>query len=130
MRYSTLVTTTLAACALVACSGNTALDETTEAQIDCLASKTVISISDTVRDGLLAGQTPEDLSSVEDEVRQAALETLKARFDDGDAVTYFNQQTNTRLDAIQAAVQSPNGAPEAHKLMNETRALAADCQSG
>lgn len=124
------ITPAIAITLVSGCGGGEPLDAAATAQIDCLAAKTVTRVSDTVRDGLLAGKTPDELSAVETEERSAALSDLSAAYPSAAATAYFNTQVSERLEAIEAAVREPNGAPEAHSKMYETQNLAANCSFG
>ncbi len=112
--------------ALAAC-GPARLDPAAQVQIDCLSAKTVTSISDTVKNGLMAGQTPDELSTVEADEMAASLAKLNASYPGKTARTHFISTTSKGLKAIQTAVQNPDGAQEAHTLMQQTFDLAASC---
>jgi len=112
--------------ALAAC-GSARLDPAAQVQIDCLSAKTVTSISDTVKNGLMAGQTPDELSTVEADEMAASLAKLNASYPGKIARAHFISTTSKGLKAIQTAVQNPDGAQEAHTLMQQTFDLAASC---
>lgn len=112
--------------ALAAC-GPPRLTADTQAQIDCLSAKTVTSISDTVKNGLIAGQTPDELSTVEADEMAASLAKLNASYPGKTARAHFISKTSKGLQAIQTAVQNPSGEQAAHTLMQQTFELAASC---
>jgi len=116
--------------ALVACGESPTLDSNSEAMIDCLAAKTALEVSQTVKAGIEAGKSPEDLSSVQNDVTEANVDVLKQVFPDQQQQTYFEYQTAKRLNAVQDALANPNGAAEAKAMMDETFAMARDCTFG
>ncbi|MDJ0922703.1 MAG: hypothetical protein QNI84_16365 [Henriciella sp.] len=117
--------------ALIACSGSgsefTAADE---AMIDCLASRTVQEVTDTVKTGIEAGKSPDDLRPVQAEVTEANIEVLQSVYPDQQQQIYFEYQVARRLNAVQDALNTPDAAPEAQALMEETFTLAKDCRFG
>ncbi len=117
---------TLGIAALAAC-GPARLDPGVQAQIDCLSAKTVTSISDTVKNGLIAGQTPDDLSTVEADEMAASLAKLNASYPGKTARGYFISTTSKGLQAIQTAVQNPSGEEAARTQMRQTFELSASC---
>ena len=130
MKLNTLTAASLSIALLSACSESapTELDETTRAQIDCLAAQTVVSISNTVRDGLAAGQTPEQLANVDSDAIKASTSLLVSRISAPGARASFTAEVERRLDAVQTGLGAPDS--EAGALMNETFALAATCKFG
>jgi len=114
---------------LTACGGSGAgkLDEAAKTQIDCLASKTVVLISDTVRDGVIAGLQPDQLSDVQSDKTADGLDILEtARLGEG-ASSYFEFETARRINAMQNAIRSADRDSDDFRTMIETRTIAETC---
>lgn len=127
MRLSTPLIASLGFSVLSACGGSAPLSDADKANIDCLASKTVMDIADAVRTGLESGAAPESLSGVQDEKTGAAETQLAAVIPGSAAKRYFLVETSTRLTAMQNALA--NRAPDSpdQKLTDQTMALAQSC---
>lgn len=128
MHLTKILPTALAALSLAACgsSSNAGLDEAVTEQVNCLAAKTVITITDAVRDGLAEGKTLDELSSVDEDAIKASVSLLKSRIKAAEARDVFEADVARRLTAIQNSVQNPGSADT--DLMEETIALAAQCK--
>lgn len=128
MHLTKILPTALAALSLAACgsSPSAGLDEAVTEQVNCLAAKTVITITDAVRDGLAEGKTLDELSSVDEDAIKASVSLLKSRIKAAEARDVFEAEVARRLTAIQNSVQNPGSADTA--LMEETIALAAQCK--
>lgn len=128
MHLTKILPTALAALSLAACgsSPGASLDEAVTEQVNCLAAKTVITITDAVRDGLAEGKTLDELSSVDEDAVKASVSLLKSRIKAAEARDVFEADVARRLTAIQNSVQNPGSADAA--LMEETIALAAQCK--
>ncbi len=114
---------------LAACGGkpSTEIDRVVKDQIDCLASQTVVSISDTIKNGIAAGQTIEQLKSVEGDNITAGLAALGTVHTDDMHSTYFKSETKRRLTAIQNAIITPSPISDDQQVMDETFAIASAC---
>lgn len=125
MRTLILVTTLtmLAACG----SSNSPKDDAEKANIDCLAAKTVVSITDTIRDASSAGSQPDDLRSVPDDKTAESLVILKATYSNEMHSAYLEHEVNRRLTAIQNALSNSDPQSKAAQTMTETFALAKSC---
>lgn len=126
-----VLTLPIALATLVACGGNGAvLDAESEAMIDCLASKTVLEITDKVKAGVEAGKSADALRPIQSTVTATNIETLETVFTEQSQKTYFEYQVAKRLNAVQDALNDPEGATAAKATMDETFALAQDCSFG
>ncbi len=113
--------------AVMSCSGAASIDDAAKTKIDCLASKTVMSIAETVREGTAAGLSPDDLAGVQADKTNDGLSTLEASDLGGEGAAYFEFETARRMNAMQAALRSGDQESEAFKTLTETRTLAGSC---
>ncbi len=129
MTVSRTLTAALAGLTLTACggSGTNDLDEAAKTRIDCLASKTVVLIADTIRGGIADGVQPDQLSDVQAEkIADGVAIVETARIGEG-ASNYFEFETVRRLNAMQNAIRSGDQDSDDRRTMIETQAIAETC---
>lgn len=119
----------LSALALIsACGGpQGTVSEMDKTQLDCLASKTVVQITDAVRTAIESGEDPANLSNIQENLTAEGAENLGAALDTEMHQAYFRHETNKRLTAMQNALsnRAPNSPDQ--KLMDATFELASSC---
>ncbi|MEL7111727.1 MAG: hypothetical protein AAGK93_02155 [Pseudomonadota bacterium] len=121
----------LSALALTAaCSEVAPTPEGEKAEIDCLASITVVEITDAIREGSIDGVAAEELSAIPAEKTAAAIEKLKAKYSGTMDTAYLEYDINHRLDKIQDAINNRDPDSEATQIMNDTLALGRSCSFG
>ena len=113
-----------------ACSEVTPIPEGEKAEIDCLASITVVEITDAIREGSANGVSAEELGAVPAEKIAAAVEKLKAKYSGDIDTAYLEYDINHRLDKIQDALNNRDPDSEATQIMNDTLALGRSCSFG
>ena len=124
MRTLSIVTTL----ALVAaCSQVNPISDEQKAEIDCLASITVVEITDAIREGAANGTDPAELQYVKPERIAAAIEKLEAKYSGEMDSAYLEYDINHRLDKIQDALNNRDPDSEATQIMNETLSLGKSC---
>lgn len=106
------------------------LAEADKTDIDCLSAKTVQAITDTIREGSIAGTDPAELRSVPATETGKALDQLKTKYDGADHAAYLEADISYRLDQIQNALNNRDPNSDAHQVMNGTFELAANCTFG
>ncbi|MEM7327352.1 MAG: hypothetical protein AAF437_01355 [Pseudomonadota bacterium] len=111
---------------LAACAPVQPISEAEKAEIDCLASITVVEITDAIR----AGGDPAELQKVPAERIAAAIEKLEAKYSGRMDEAYLEYDINHRLDKIQDALNNRDPDSEAMQIMNETLALGKSCTFG
>lgn len=121
----------LSALALVAaCSPVQPISDAEKAEIDCLASITVVEITDRISQGAADGTDPAVLSAVPAEKIAAALVKLEEKYSGRMDEAYLEYDINHRLDKIQDALNNRDPESEATKIMNETLELGRSCTFG
>ena len=65
---------------IAACSQVNPISDEEKAEIDCLASITVVEITDAIREGSANGTDPAELQNVKPERIAAAIEKLEAKY--------------------------------------------------
>ncbi|MCR9270769.1 MAG: hypothetical protein ACX94B_06020 [Henriciella sp.] len=113
-----------------ACSQVQPISDAEKAEIDCLASITVVEITDAIREGAEAGTDPADLQSIPDEKIAAAIEKLEAKYSGRMDEAYLEYDINHRLDKIQDALNNRDPDSEATQIMNDTLELGRTCTFG
>ena len=124
---------TLIASALVllsACSQVTPIPEEEKAEIDCLASITVVEITDAIREGAANGTDPAELQNIKPDAIAAAIEKLEAKYAGEMDSAYLEYDINHRLDKIQDVLNNRDPDSEARQIMNDTLALGNSCTFG
>ena len=122
---------TAATLALVtACSQVNPIPEEEKAEIDCLASITVVEITDAIRDGAANGTDPAELQNIKPDAIAGAIEKLEAKYAGEMDSAYLEYDINHRLDKIQDALNNRDPESEATQIMNETLALGKSCTFG
>lgn len=115
---------------LAACGQVDPIPEEEKAEIDCLASITVVEITDAIREGAANGTDPAELQTVKPERIAAAIEKLEAKYSGEMDSVYLEYDINHRLDKIQDALNNRDPDSEATQIMNETLALGKSCTFG
>ncbi|MEQ3746194.1 MAG: hypothetical protein ABNH53_08185 [Henriciella sp.] len=113
---------------LSACNSSTeTVSDADKLTIDCLASKTVIEITDGVKKAILDGKSQGDLRSIQNSAIDAGAETLSSKFPRGMHEAYFEFETNRRLTAMQNALsnRAPNSPDQL--TMDETIDMVQTC---
>lgn len=110
-----------------ACSPVDPISDVERADIDCLASQTVISITEAIRDGTENGASPDELASIPDTQILAARKQLEARYSGRMDDAFLEYDINHRLQKIEAALRAPDEDPEAKQIMMETLELGRNC---
>jgi len=113
-----------------ACSPVNPISETEKTDIDCLASKTVIAITEAIRDGTANGASAEDLAAIPDAKIAEARTRLKAKYAKLMDDAFLEYDINHRLQKIETALRDPDEAPEAVEIMTETLQLGETCHFG
>ena len=120
----------MAVAAVSACSQVQPISDQEKADIDCLASITVVEITDAIRDGAANGVAPEALQDVPAEKIAAALIQLESEYSGRMDEAYLEYDINHRLDKIQDALNNRDPESEATQIMNETLELGRSCTFG
>lgn len=113
-----------------ACSQVDPIPEEEKAEIDCLASITVVEISNAIRDGAASGVDPAELQDIKPQRITAAIEQLEQKYAGEMDSAYLEYDINHRLDKIQDALNNRDPDSEATKIMNETLELGRSCTFG
>jgi len=112
------------------CSQVNPISDEEKAEIDCLASITVVEITDAIREGAASGIDPADLQNIKPQRIAAAMEKLEAKYSGEMDSAYLEYDINHRLDKIQDALNNRDPDSDATKLMDETLALGRSCAFG
>jgi len=115
---------------IAACSQIEPISDAEKAEIDCLASITVVEITKVISQGAANGVDPADLQSVPADKIAAAIEQLEAKYSGRMDEAYLEYDINHRLDKIQDALNNRDPDSEATKIMNETLELGRSCTFG
>ena len=115
---------------IAACSQVNPISDEEKAEIDCLASITVVEITDAIREGSVNGTDPAELQNVKPERIAAAIEKLEAKYSGEMDSVYLEYDINHRLDKIQDALNNRDPDSEATQIMNETLSLGKSCTFG
>lgn len=113
-----------------ACSQVDPIPDEEKAEIDCLASITVVEITDAIREGAENGAAPVDLQNIKPVRISAAIEKLEAKYAGKMDSAYLEYDINHRLDKIQDALNNRDPDSEATQIMNETLELGRSCSFG
>lgn len=116
--------------AIAACNQAAPVPEGDRAEIECLASITVVQITDTIREATSSGTDPAELQDVRAEKIAEAVEKLQAKYPGETDSAFLEHDINNRLEKIQDALNNRNPDSPATKLMNETLALGNSCTFG
>ena len=116
--------------ALSACSQVEPISDEEKVEIDCLASITVVEITDAIREGTESGIDPSELSDIPATKIAEAIETLEAKYSGEMDEAYLEFDINYRLDKIQDALNNRDPESLATEVMNETMALGKSCTFG
>ncbi|MEM7491986.1 MAG: hypothetical protein AAF296_01305 [Pseudomonadota bacterium] len=118
----------IAVCAVVAACGQTNdIIEVPKADLDCLASQTVSSITESIRESTAAGASPEDLQALPRDKTAEAVEALGSVYPGDQAAASLVTAINFRLEMIQDALNNRSPDSQANRIMDETFALAESC---
>lgn len=115
---------------ITACSQVEPISDAEKVEIDCLASITVVEITDVISQGAADGVDPAVLQNVPAEKIAEAIEKLDAKYSGRMDEAYLEYDINHRLDKIQDALNNRDPESEATKIMNETLALGKSCTFG
>jgi len=115
---------------IAACSQVEPISDAEKAEIDCLASITVVEITDVISQGAADGTDPAILSKVPAEKIAGAIEKLEAKYSGRMDEAYLEYDINHRLDKIQDALNNRDPGSDATKVMNETLELGRSCTFG
>ena len=115
---------------IAACSQVNPISDEEKAEIDCLASITVVEITDAIREGSANGTDPAELQNEKPERIAAAIEKLEAKYSGEMDSAYLEYDINHRLDKIQDALNNRDPDSEATQIMNETLSLGKSCTFG
>lgn len=113
-----------------ACSQVEPISDAEKAEIDCLASITVVEITDVISQGAADGVDPAVLQNVPAEKIAEAIEKLEAKYSGRMDEAYLEYDINHRLDKIQDALNNRDPESDATKIMNDTLALGKSCTFG
>lgn len=127
MRVPLFVLTTLF---LAACSRVDPIPEAEEAEIDCLASITVVEITDYIAAGTAAGTEPETLMPIIPQKIAEAEEKLAAKYGSEMDSAYLEFEINNRLEKIENAIRSGDTESLDYLTMTETLELGRSCTFG
>lgn len=127
MRISLIVLTTVL---LAACSRVDPIPEAEEAEIDCLASITVVEITDYIAAGAAAGTDPEDLMHIVPDKIAEAEAKLAAKYGREMDSAYLEFEINNRLEKFENAVRSGDTESLDYLTMTETVELGRSCTFG
>ena len=115
---------------IAACSQVNPISDEEKAEIDCLASITVVEITDAIREGSANGTDPAELQNVKPERIAAAIEKLEAKYSGEMDSAYLEYDINHLLDKIQDALNNRDPDSEATQIMNETLSRGKSCTFG
>lgn len=112
------------------CSPVNPISETEKTEIDCLASQTVVAITEAIRDGTANGASAQDLAAIPDAKIAEARTKLKAKYDKRMDDAFLEYDINHRLQKIEIALRDPDEDPEAVEIMTKTLQLGKSCRFG
>jgi len=115
---------------LAACSQVDPITDAEEAEFDCLASITVVEITDAIREGTANGVDPETLAKIPAEKTADALAKLEAKYSGRMDEAFLEYDINYRLDKIQDALNNRDPNSVATQIMDDTLALGRTCTFG
>ena len=113
-----------------ACSPVDPISDVERADIDCLASQTVIAITEAIREGTANGASQDELAAITDGQILAARKQLETRYSGRMDDAFLEYDINHRLDKIQDALNNRDPDSEATQIMNETLSLGKSCTFG
>lgn len=116
--------------ALAACSQVNPISAEEKIEIDCLASITVVEITDIIREGAETGIDPAELQDVPAQKIGEAIEKLNAKYSGRMDEAYLEYDINHRLEKIQDALSNRDPDSDATQIMNETLELGRSCTFG
>ncbi len=111
-----------------ACSPVNPISETEKTDIDCLASKTVIAITEAIFDGTTSGASTEELAAIPEMKIAEARDKLKTKYDKRMDDAFLEYDINHRLQKFVTALRDPHEDPEALEIMTETLQLGKNCE--
>ena len=110
-----------------ACSPVDPISDVERADIDCLASQTVIAITEAIREGTANGASQDELAAITDGQILAARKQLETRYSGRMDDAFLEYDINHRLQEIETALRAPDEDLEAVQIMNETLELGRTC---
>lgn len=111
-----------------ACSPVNPISDVEEADIDCLASQTVVAITEAIRTGTEAGASSDDLAMIPDAKIAVARKQLETKYSGRMDDAFLEYDINHRLQKIEVALRDPEKNPDAVEIMTETMDLGQSCR--
>ncbi|MEM1036470.1 MAG: hypothetical protein AAGI14_06880 [Pseudomonadota bacterium] len=115
---------------IAACGQSGGGGDVPKTEVDCLASKTVVTITEAIRDGTAAGTSAEELQAVPRDKTAEAVERLGQLYPGDKAASILVTEINYRLEMIQDALNNRSPDSKANQVMDETFELAESCAFG
>ena len=115
---------------IAACGQSGGGGDVPKAEVDCLASKTGVTITEAIRDGTTAGTSAEELQAVPRDKTAEAVERLGQLYPGDAAASTLVTEINYRLEMIQDALNNRSPESKANQVMDETFELAESCAFG
>ncbi len=115
---------------LAACGGASGPTDAEKADIDCLAAKTVVSITDTIRIKTGEGVEASELSDVPKDKIADAQEIMQAEYSGKSHAAYLEAQVNQNLKDIQADLTNRTADNGEKSTMEQVSELATTCSFG
>lgn len=111
-----------------ACSGPaTTVSDKDKVSIDCLASQTVVKITNSVKQAIKDGEPQSALKKIQATTIDAETETLASKFPKKMHEAYFEYETKRRLTAMQNALSNRSPDSPDQLTMDETMSMAKTC---
>ena len=113
---------------LAACDRPDRITAQDRMELNCLASKVVVELTDQVRTGLEAGQDANDLAPLQQKLTAEGLLSAKYLFPSKHMhQAYYEFDVARRAKAVQTALTSSDASAPAHAVMVETLRLGQSC---
>lgn len=114
---------------LISCTPANRISSAEQADLDCLAARTVVQITSAIRDGVEAGRPQEELQKYQQDFIQEGLIEVRRLFPDLSVHHHYYEYETAHMSlAIQDAAQSAEPNSEAYQAMIDTLSLGETCE--
>lgn len=123
-----IVSTIVLVASIAACNSPvTTVSDADKVSIDCLASQTVMKITNSVKQAIIDGESQSTLKKIQATTIAAETETLASKFPKKMHEAYFEYETKRRLTAMQNALSNRSADSPDQLTMDETMSMAKTC---